>query len=559
MKAVVLLGGVSSWLASLSRQEPRAMLDVGNAPVLQHLLQHLSGWGVEEFLIPLPPNAGSVKRYFGDGGGLGLSIRYAPEKRYLGTAGCLHLFADELSDSSFLIVNGSSFLAFDEAPILATTSSTAPFLLVGMQEGLCRSCSKPGRSGSHSPSFSHAPVVWQDCDCTPAHVYHAHPGLLSAIPKGKYFDLREQLIPKAIASGFDVRGVELKGTINHLRSFEDYLKANLLLAKGASGRRPPKTARISKSASIIGPVIIGANAEVGPDALIVGPTVIGQGSVIGRGAVVHKSVLSEKTRVGTRSHVQKCILAEGAYVKPASHLLRTVVCSRKAKHRRNLTAPSLDEGWDLSIDGQARAWPRHPVGRAAKRALDLAVVLLFGPLIAAAVLALGLLVKLSSPGPVFFREKRLGRDGKGFIMYKLRTMFHGAHLKQNELRTSNESDGPMFKIVNDPRITPLGHWLRKTSLDELPQFWNVLRGDMSLVGPRPLADREMRWRPAWREMRLKVKPGVTGPWQAWCGSSSDFSDWIECDTYYVRHASLWLDLKLIFETLAVVFRGRRPR
>jgi lipopolysaccharide/colanic/teichoic acid biosynthesis glycosyltransferase len=142
-------------------------------------------------------------------------------------------------------------------------------------------------------------------------------------------------------------------------------------------------------------------------------------------------------------------------------------------------------------------------------------------------------------------------------MLKLRTMYTGAHLDQETLRARNQSDGPMFKIIHDPRITPLGGWLRRTSLDELPQLWNVFRGDMSLVGPRPLADREMKWHPVWRAMRLQVKPGMTGMWQARCGSVSDFADWIAYDVQYIQNACLSLDLWILLETVRVVVSGRR--
>ena len=192
-----------------------------------------------------------------------------------------------------------------------------------------------------------------------------------------------------------------------------------------------------------------------------------------------------------------------------------------------------------------------------KRFLDLTATTLLSPIIVPLCLFLGALVKITSRGPIIYKETRLGQSGKPFALYKFRTMTQNAHLQQETLKDKKQGDGPMFKLEYDPRVTPLGRWLRKTSLDELPQFWNVLKGDMSLVGPRPLADREMKWNASWREMRLLVKPGITGLWQVKTGIYSDFSDWIIYDLHYVQNHTLWLDLNILFLTLARVVKGRQ--
>ena len=140
-------------------------------------------------------------------------------------------------------------------------------------------------------------------------------------------------------------------------------------------------------------------------------------------------------------------------------------------------------------------------------------------------------------------------------MVKFRTMVKDAEEMQAQLRPLSEVDGPMFKIENDPRSTPLGRQLRRYSVDEIPQLWNVLKGEMSLVGPRPLAEREMQFCPAWRDARLKVRPGVTGLWQVSGRSKTSFHDWIRLDIEYVRERSTMLDLKILARTMLVVFRG----
>ena len=163
---------------------------------------------------------------------------------------------------------------------------------------------------------------------------------------------------------------------------------------------------------------------------------------------------------------------------------------------------------------------------------------------------IAILIKIDSKGPVFFLQKRCGKDGREFNMYKFRTMVKDAETLKKRLK--NEMDGPMFKLKNDPRITVIGGILRKLSLDELPQLLNVLKGEMSLVGPRPLADEEMVGDDIWRESRLSVRPGMTGLWQIMGRDSGKFSDWITYDTEYVQKRSLFMDIKILFLTITTV-------
>jgi exopolysaccharide biosynthesis polyprenyl glycosylphosphotransferase len=204
--------------------------------------------------------------------------------------------------------------------------------------------------------------------------------------------------------------------------------------------------------------------------------------------------------------------------------------------------------------------PLSAAGRIAKRALDLlgsAVGLIaLSPLM----LVLALAVKLTSPGPVLFVQARCGLGGRRFRFYKFRTMVKDAEARKRELEHLNEMKGPAFKILRDPRITRLGRVLRKTSLDELPQLWNVLRGDMSLVGPRPpTADEVARYTPR-QVQRLSIMPGITGLWQISGRSEiTDFDRWIDLDLQYARNWSMWLDLRILLKTVVVVARVRGAR
>jgi exopolysaccharide biosynthesis polyprenyl glycosylphosphotransferase len=170
-------------------------------------------------------------------------------------------------------------------------------------------------------------------------------------------------------------------------------------------------------------------------------------------------------------------------------------------------------------------------------------------------LVIALLIKLFSPGPVFFRQQRSGLSGAPFTLYKFRTMVTNAEQFKHELESMNEMRGPVFKVTKDPRITPLGKILRRYSLDELPQLWNVLRGEMSLVGPRPLpVDEVRRFNDLSHRRRLSVKPGLTCLWQVQGRNQiSDFQDWVRLDLEYIDNWSLWLDIKILLRTIPAVF------
>ena len=192
----------------------------------------------------------------------------------------------------------------------------------------------------------------------------------------------------------------------------------------------------------------------------------------------------------------------------------------------------------------------------AKRILDLAVaglgLVALSPLLA----ALALLVKLTSRGPVLFRQERAGLDGRLFLLLKFRSMREDAELRRREIAHLSEMEGPVFKMRSDPRITWLGRILRRSSLDELPQLVNILRGDMSLVGPRPLPLDEAAHLPPRLLRRHAVRPGLTGLWQVSGRNDLPFPRMMELDLAYVERASFWLDLRILLKTIPAVFTGR---
>jgi lipopolysaccharide/colanic/teichoic acid biosynthesis glycosyltransferase len=189
---------------------------------------------------------------------------------------------------------------------------------------------------------------------------------------------------------------------------------------------------------------------------------------------------------------------------------------------------------------------------ALKSAADVLIAAIGAVLLAPLFLVIAAAIKLDSPGPVIFCQKRVGLNGKVFVMYKFRTMAEDTDVKLAELHKQNMMTGHMFKIKDDPRITRVGKVLRKTSLDEFPQLFNVLKGDMSLVGPRPPLVWEFSRYEGWHSMRLAVKPGMTGLWQISGRNSIQFSEMVMLDFRYIRERSFLFDLKLILRTLPLL-------
>ena len=189
-----------------------------------------------------------------------------------------------------------------------------------------------------------------------------------------------------------------------------------------------------------------------------------------------------------------------------------------------------------------------------KRAMDiigsLCGIILLSPLLIIVALA----IKIEDPkGSIFFSQQRCGKDNKLFPMYKFRSMVSNAEELLEELMEHNEMDGPVFKIKDDPRITRVGKFIRKTSIDELPQLFNILRGDMSIVGPRPAIPHEVAEYSDYHKQRLLVKPGLTCIWQVSGRNSIGFEEWMDMDLEYIEKRNLWMDIKLIFKTIGVLF------
>ncbi len=306
--------------------------------------------------------------------------------------------------------------------------------------------------------------------------------------------------------------------------------------------------RIDPSARLIGPVVLQGGNVVEDEATVVGPVVVGPEATIGSRAVLTDAIIDRAAAVPADANICGRLIAGNG--EESSEIVT-------GQQPRESTAAysGVDQQGEKPASGRGRsrsARRRRRVHLAAKRMLDVMLSLLGLILVSPVLILAAVLVKTTSKGPLFFIHQREGKGGKEFSCIKFRTMVPDAHLKQRELYSQNQVDGPQFKIDNDPRVTPIGAWLRRTNIDELPQLFNVLAGHMSLVGPRPSPFRENQICVPWRLARLSVRPGITGMWQI-CRdrrNDGDFHQWIHYDLAYVRHFSLWLDIKILYHTIA---------
>ena len=235
-----------------------------------------------------------------------------------------------------------------------------------------------------------------------------------------------------------------------------------------------------------------------------------------------------------------------------------------ALHRTDGVKPLAEKLSSLNGEGlRKRSWWESFIKRFIDVAVALFVLIVGFPFF----LSIALLIKLTSRGPVFFTQKRIRENARTFVLYKFRTMKTGAddtlhreftrHFIQGRIPYSglDESDSGTYKLKNDPRVTAVGNFLRKTSLDELPQFINILKGEMTIVGPRPPLQYEFDCYEEWHKLRMKVKPGLTGLWQVSGRSRVPFNEMVMLDLYYIEHWSLLLDLRIMYKTLPVMLAG----
>lgn len=547
-KAVVLCGGahMEHWML-LNGNHPASFPVLGR-PLLHHILQTLAGAGVKEIVFVSDDDrildfaAKPVSKLSE------LRLYYESDKR--GTAGCLKSLEKRLSPECFFVVRGDLFLTQRELEILIRKHTATKAIATICVDG----------SGH------------------PIGLYLFEALVLGHIDKS-FMDIDSHLIASLLARNLNViphsfaPGQPTPVSMNdpqHLLEAERWLLGNGNSAadsmvfpgvnyqakqQGLNARAPgiwvATDAQISPGAKLKGPVIIGAKTVIEDQAEVIGPTAIGRGCRVGKGAAIRESSLWDGAYVASGARVSNSMVAFDALVPRRKTVERSVV------FKQGLSAGLLSLMDDhasrqrgvLSLFLPTRDRLRIWCFRFIKRLIDVVgalVGLIFGfPLF---VIIAGM-IKLDSPGRVLFRQYRCGKGRREFQMVKFRTMCDRAEELQDSLLYLSEVEGPVFKIENDPRITKIGRRLRHTYLDELPQLVNVLRGEMSLVGPRPLAAEEMEGCAVWKAARTSVRPGLTGLWQINARHTPAFMEWIKHDLFYVKHQSLSLDAWIVWRTL----------
>jgi lipopolysaccharide/colanic/teichoic acid biosynthesis glycosyltransferase/NDP-sugar pyrophosphorylase family protein len=573
IKAVLLSNVQQNSLSLLTKKYSKLMLPVANKPFLEYLLDFLKKWRIEELFICYKDNLDNLNSYFKGQPKHGIRIHYHQQKSVPCSASFLKKIADKLNSDSFLVMDGELFLDFNLKRFIEFHRTKNAITTIAAEPSNNKRNSSLAEleiSDDNKIQKFNFSDSYNDIrrNLKPCGIYLFHPHILSYIKSEGYFDINEQLLPLLNKENLPIYAYEINGYCKEVRETSDYLKLNRdELSKergffqGYNEERIwwGKNTKIAKKAFLLGPIIVGNDSIIEEGCQIIGPTVIGNRCKINKNVLVRESIIWDETLLSESTIVENSIITGGKH-NPQPHSYRhAIVLSDKVNIsdlellNRDFTMNYIFKREPSMILRRIRLKAYEILKRIFDFTSSLLLIILFSPLF----LIFSLIVKVNSSGAAFFQQKRCGKDGKEFNMIKFRTMIDKAEEEQEKLLQLNECDGPMFKIKNDPRITKVGKFLRETYLDELPQLLNVLKGDMSLVGPRPLALEEMRYCPSWRDNRLKVKPGITGLWQISKYDRNSFYQWIKYDNHYIHNRSFWLDLKILFKTMIRVTSTKR--
>jgi lipopolysaccharide/colanic/teichoic acid biosynthesis glycosyltransferase/NDP-sugar pyrophosphorylase family protein len=551
---------------------PKILLPLGGRTLIEFQAALLASVGVKQVIICVQCEDG----HFGEKIEKLLSpfpfrTRCVMQRERRGTGGTLKELAGWIDDK-FWVLSGDLFLFADLAEMLyhhRESGSCATTGVVRVEEhGWEMERIETGPDQGIRAVHRIHPAYDRRSKLRPVGVYLFERFVLDHIRPEGYFDVKEQLFEELHRKGLPARAWEICGYSKNLCSLDKYfeLQEDLLLKRAGLSEiqrwlpslDPQTSAEISPRATVIEPVFLGENCHIEEGAIIVGPTIMGGNCSVKKNAVVAECILFDGAMVEDSAHVRKCLLGDGAVVSQYRQM-QDFILLRDSPSVSQTSRPlpwsfygSPSPGFQCIAKMRCQQRHQNIEYQRSKRLLDVVCSFLALVLSAPLMAVIALAIKLDSRGNVIFRQRRCGKDGREFTMYKFRSMVAEAEELKHELMEQNEVDGPMFKIASDPRMTRVGLFLRTTNLDELPQFWNVLQGAMTLVGPRPLSWDEMRFNPAWRDTRLLVKPGLVGIWQIESHDKTSFADWVVLDTYYVHHCSMWLDAKIIFKAFFVV-------
>ncbi len=571
-KAVILAGGQSARLSPLTKYKPAYMFPILNRPLIEYTIYFLKGIEVKDIVIAVSRGSNVVEdiSYLRRNNCDQVNIQYIADDKPRGTAGILRDLREFIGDESFLVINSNTFIDdVDLNDLLTFHTAKDSIVTIGAKKA--KRFSTEGIYITPEGIVNGFHIVHSSRErrssLKPVGIYIFNPLALKFIEEKGYFGIKEQLIPALKNASLPVYIHEVKGYCRAINSIGDYCKihrevlldghttsSNKDYTEISDGIWVGENVTISPQAYLLGPAIIGSNCTIEKNAQIIGPVAIGKRCKIGEGTLVRESILWEDSVIEEKSSVEYCVAGQGLKIHTGDSFRNKVVVDNLKLGEINLTPLKQELRMAVGTTATKMYSFKYIAFIGLKRLVDISFAFLGLLILSPLVLLISIAIRLDSSGPVIFRQKRCGKGGKDFEMLKFRTMVKDAESLQQKLASQKDVDGPMFKLVNDPRVTRVGKFLRKTSLDELPQFINVLKGEMSLVGPRPLAMNEMKFSPSWRDIRLKVNPGITGLWQVKGRSETPFHDWIRYDVFYVKNQSLWLDIKILVKTILVVLR-----
>jgi lipopolysaccharide/colanic/teichoic acid biosynthesis glycosyltransferase/ADP-glucose pyrophosphorylase len=565
--AVLLANGPAVLDGSPIASFPKCFLPIANRPLLLYQAATLMSAGVERLILVVGAEQGQMtQRLVEQVQDLPIKTQFYVQEHIRGTAGSLKEIEHLLQADRFLVMSSDLFLDADLKSLVnyhLGSNATATVAAASMEVPAWHMERIETDTEELAKTIHRIhPAYSRRSKLRPIGLYLFEKAVLQFIPEEGIFDIKEQLVTSLYSHFHRTIVWTVRTYCQNILSGTRYLAANadVLQNQVVFSQLKPYLPRVDTAVAALGgypaggtvsPVVQAPSSTIDDGAMVIGPTAIGVGCSIGRNAIVNSSVLLDGCKVGAGAHLTGCVLGEGAVVPDGAALHHVIVRSKTQKAEvEPLEVDSTDIGASYLCSCHETVTSRMTKSsRFIKRVTDMifsaSLLLGLAPLMA----AIAIWIKLDSPGEVIFRQRRCGENGKEFTMYKFRSMVDNAEEVKREIQVLNEVDGPMFKLSKDPRTTRAGWILRATNLDELPQLWNILVGDMTLIGPRPLSWDEMRFNPRWRDVRLSVPQGLIGLWQVKSHSKASFADWIRYDMEYVSNWSAWLDAKIFLKAL----------
>lgn len=572
MKAIIVSIESGTDINILLKGHSKIMLPVANEPLISYLLSTLSFDTFDEVLIATEDARDEqvINDFLRQRRIFNKNIRWIKALAIRGIAGIIKDAEEFLKDSPFIVIDGNFFFNcgnLDKLLELESIPAGVPVVKV---------CVSPisGEKNSNiylkvSPdltvsNFSYDPGM-DDTMYTTSGIYIFKPEIFRFIEDNGYVDIDEQLLPYLQVKGEKIYCLELGGFAQNVKTLEDYAQVNnFVLGKGmlvennylkqlSDSIWVGRNVKLNPGASLAGPLVIGDNCTIDRGANIYGPTCIGANSHIYEDALIRESIILNNTSVEKDTSIEHSIVNSGNVISPHHKLYSNIYVDGKLDfYDLSIASDSEYQSYNITCDNFLHSVIKYKFYQFLKRLLDIFISMFCITIFLPFAFLICLAIKLDSKGKVFYVQERCGLNGRNFKMIKFRTMVEDAEKTHPALVEQSDTDGPIFKLLNDPRITRVGRILRRTCVDEIPQFLNVFMGKMSLVGPRPLVAGELRFCAWWKEIRLKVKPGMTGLWQIKIGERHCFHEWIKSDLHYVRNQSFLLDLSILIKTFFAV-------